>query len=103
VAAEGWRCLMPSIRIAACARCSVVRLINGRGLCKTCYTWCRRHGALADYERQLRPVDETVAEYRHLHDRCGLLLWQVAERLGLKPDSVRKALYMARKKQRSGG
>jgi hypothetical protein len=90
---------MPSILVAACVRCTVVRRINGRGLCKTCYGWCLRHGALADHERRLRPIEETAAEYRHLHGRCGLLRWQVAERLGLKTDSLRKALYRARKKR----
>lgn len=89
---------MPSTLITECARCTAVRLINGRGLCKTCYGWCRRHGQLADFERKLRPNDETCAEYRHLAGRCGLLPSQVAQRLGLKPESLRRALYEARKK-----
>jgi hypothetical protein len=96
---------MPRNRVAACVRCRRVRRVTGRELCTTCHSWCSRHDTLADYERRTRPVAETAAEYRHLHDRCGLPPEQVAARLGLKRDSLYRALYryQGRQTQRIGG
>jgi predicted DNA-binding protein (UPF0251 family) len=86
---------MPSTLITACTRCAKVRHITGRGLCGTCHTRCTRPHTLADYPRSTRPTDETAAEYQHLHDLYGLNHAQVAERLGMKPKSLHRALQRA--------
>lgn len=76
-----------------CVRCNR-RLLYSRGLCATCYSWAHRHGTLADYERKIRPRDETLREYDFLSGQ-GLTRKEIAEKLGIKDDSLYRTLYRA--------
>lgn len=84
-------------RIRACINCTMIRFINGRDLCTTCYGRAWRHGTLIDFERRFRAVEEVVEEITHLRPE-GHTTAQVADRLGVSSSGLRKALQAARRK-----
>jgi hypothetical protein len=73
---------------------------KGRGLCSGCYDWADAHDCLADYPRLLRPAIEVVEEHAFLTAQ-GLSGEEIAERLGMKHDSVYRALYRHRARERA--
>ena len=63
----------------------------GRGLCEPCYMRARRAGVLVFYERPTRPYAETIAEWHALRAE-GHTIEQAAPRLGMKAETLRKAI-----------
>lgn len=84
-------------RVRACVHCTMVRFINGRDLCRTCYGRAWRRGTLHLFERQFYPADEVACEVAHLRPE-GYTTAQIAERLHLSPSGLRKAIARARPK-----
>lgn len=71
------------------------RLHCGRGLCANCWRRHRLAGDLEHIERRTHSRDQLLADYRHLtaegHD-----IQQIAERLGVTPSAIYKALARSR-------
>jgi hypothetical protein len=67
-----------------------------RGLCERDYRKLHHRGDLADYPRSTWPADELVAEYEFLRTQGDVRDYRhAAARLGLKPESLRRAIYRA--------
>jgi hypothetical protein len=64
-----------------------------RGLCWRCYNRAERAGTLDDFPRRYRR-DELVAEWELLAS-AGYTRAQAAARLGIKPESLYRALLRA--------
>lgn len=83
-------------RVGPCARCGQTRVIQGRGLCSTDHHRGRRDGWLEDYPRVNRRAADFVDDYRIFKAR-GLNDAQIAERMGYRPESLRRTVERARK------
>jgi hypothetical protein len=71
------------------ARCA------GRDLCHRCYSWLRVHNRLHEYPVKHRRAVDVAADYRDLRGQ-GLDDREIARQLGLKLDSLHRALARAR-------
>ncbi|MFD5089393.1 hypothetical protein ACFWMR_02240 [Amycolatopsis thailandensis] len=69
--------------------------ISGRRLCRGCHCWATRTGHLDDYPRATRRAIDVAEDHAHLHEH-GLTDQEIARRLGMKLDSLHRALYRAR-------
>jgi hypothetical protein len=65
-----------------------------RGLCWRCYSRAEHNDTLADFPRQRRTRDEVVAEWELLRS-AGVTRAQAAARIGIKPESLYRALLRA--------
>lgn len=68
---------------------------HARGLTMACYSRARRAGTLPDFPRPTRSYAETAEDATILHTR-GVDLDGIAERLGLRPGSVVRAVERRR-------
>jgi DNA-binding CsgD family transcriptional regulator len=80
-----------------CARCGRPGELRARGLDINCYEVARGNGTLIDYGRRTRPLAETVEEVRHLV-AGGAAPEEVAQRLGITPETLRVTLHRAERR-----
>lgn len=81
---------------------------HGRGLCHSCYGAAQRDGTLYDHEKPSRTRAELLEEWHALADPTLPLMANcraLAPRLGMKPESMERALARAgvRSRWTSGG
>jgi hypothetical protein len=75
---------------------------DSRGLCHACYTWAERNGTLIDHPRSTWSRDDLLDTYAILRDQHQDVRWPmqrirlIAPRMGLRPESLRRALERAR-------
>lgn len=82
---------------AVCLCCHHTQPLKARRLCNACYERARRRGRLADYPLHpgYRHADELLEDYRMLRGE-GYNVPQIAERLGMRLDTLRQAIHRAR-------
>ena len=83
--------------MSACVECKRTPRL-ARGLCVKCYHHHRFAGTLIDFERQLRPADELLAEWDELR-RDGYTRRNAAERIGVTIFALSKAIQRANRKR----
>lgn len=84
-------------RQGECARCHRLRTLTGRRLCQSCNQYVRLHDQRHLYPRTTVALIEIVEEYTH-PARRGCTFIEVAQELGLKPDSARRQWERARQR-----
>jgi hypothetical protein len=87
-----------SVKLGLCARCRRLMRIKARRLCNTCSFWAYANRTHIDFPRVNRSTEELMADY-HLLRSEGHTDRQIAERLGMKLGSLRRALQRARSRE----